>query len=57
MDEAQKILYSPQDVSSFQTFQSTARHNLATLDSIRAHEAAHLDALATDIAAVYSHAN
>lgn len=57
MNEAQKILYSPEDVSSFQTFQSTAHHNLATLGSIRVHEAVHLDALSTDIAAVYSHAN
>jgi hypothetical protein len=59
-DEAakvQKTLFDPQDVASFQSFQPTAQKNLATLESIRNNEAAHLETLATEIGAVYSKAN
>lgn len=37
--------------------QPTAQKNLATLESIRNNEAAHLETLATEIGAIYSKAN
>lgn len=53
----QRVLFSSQDVMAFQNFQPTARQNLETLEGIKANDVAHLQALATKIAAVYSNAN